>query len=82
MHVVVGLVILVFALHVLFVVLQANHGNGFVHGIYVTAKALVLGLGDVFTPDDAVLGVVMNYALAALIYAIVGHLIVRALRRR
>ncbi|NKQ57746.1 hypothetical protein HFP15_33285 [Amycolatopsis sp. K13G38] len=76
------MVILIFALHVLFVVLDANHHNGFVRAIYMLAKGLVLGLGDVFTPDDAVLGVVMNYALAALIYAVVGQLIIRALRRR
>ncbi|HJQ45643.1 MAG TPA: hypothetical protein VJ870_04855 [Amycolatopsis sp.] len=81
-RVVVGLVILVFALHVVFVVLDANHHNGFVQTIYTLAKAFVLGLGDVFTPDDALLGVIMNYALAALIYAVVGHLIIRALRRR
>lgn len=81
-RVVVGLVTLVFALHVLFVILDANEHNGFVQGIYIAAKALVLGLGDVFTPRDAVLGVVMNYGLAALVYAVVGHLIIRALRRR
>ncbi|MDQ0381241.1 hypothetical protein [Amycolatopsis thermophila] len=80
-RVIVGLVTLVFALHVLFVVLDANHHNGFVHAIYVLAKALVLGLGDVFTPDDALIGVIMNYGLAALVYAVVGHLIIRALRR-
>ncbi|GHE75851.1 hypothetical protein GCM10017786_00920 [Amycolatopsis deserti] len=71
----------VFALHVLFVILDANHHNGFVHAVYVLAKTLVLGLGDVFTPDDALIGVIMNYGLAALVYAVVGHLIIRALRR-
>lgn len=81
-HVVTGLVVSVFVLHILFVVLGANHGNGFVVFIRMLARTLVLGLGDVFTPDDAVLGVVLNYGLAALVYLVVGQLIIRALRRR
>lgn len=81
-HVVTGLVATVFVLHILFVVLGANHANGFVSFIRMLAKTLVLGLGDVFTPDDAVVGVVLNYGLATLIYLVVGQLIIRALRRR
>ena len=80
-RVIVGLVITVFALHVLFVILDANQHNGFVRTVYMLAKAFVLGLGDVFTPGDALLGVVMNYGLAALVYAVIGHLVIRALRR-
>ncbi|MFD2398326.1 hypothetical protein ACFSVJ_18305 [Prauserella oleivorans] len=78
---VVGLITAVFVLHIAFVVLDANQGNGFVSAIYSVAKALVLGLGDVFTPDDAVLGVVMNYGLAALLYNILAQLVIKALRR-
>lgn len=78
---VVGLVIGIFALHVVFVVFHANQGNGFVSTVYVLAKALVLGLGDVFTPRDAVIGVVLNYALAALLYLVVSQLIIKAIRR-
>ncbi|MDA3624030.1 hypothetical protein OU415_01200 [Saccharopolyspora sp. WRP15-2] len=81
-RVVVSTVIAIFALHVLFVVLDANQGNGFVTFIYTLAKALVLGLGDVFTPDDALLGVILNYGLAALVYLVVGQLIIKAIRRR
>jgi hypothetical protein len=80
-RVVTGLVAAVFVLHIAFVVLEANQGNGFVHGVYDLAKVLVLGLGDVFTPDDAKLGVVLNYGLAALLYVVVGQLIIRALSR-
>ncbi|SFO37997.1 hypothetical protein SAMN04489713_105339 [Actinomadura madurae] len=76
-----GTVAVIFLLHILFVVFDANQGNGFVHGVYSVAKALVLGLGDVFTPDDATLGVVLNYGFAALLYLVVGQLIVRALNR-
>ncbi|MGP4025151.1 hypothetical protein [Actinomadura sp. 3N407] len=76
-----GFVAAVFALHIVFVVFEANQGNGFVNGIYDLAKVLVLGLGDVFTPDDAKLGVVLNYGLAALLYVVVGQLVIRMISR-
>jgi hypothetical protein len=81
-RVVVGVVVTIFALHVLFVVFDANQGNGFVSFVYLLAKTLVLGLGDVFTPDDELLGVVLNYGLAALVYLVAGQLIIKAIRRR
>jgi hypothetical protein len=81
-RVVVGLIVTIFLLHILFVVFHANRGNDFVSVVYTLAKTLVLGLGDVFTPGDAVLGVVLNYGLAALVYLIIGQLIIKALRRR
>ncbi|WP_246537695.1 hypothetical protein [Saccharopolyspora endophytica] len=80
-RIVVSIVVLVFALHVLFVVLDANQSNGFVSFIYTLAQTFVLGLGDVFTPEDALLGVVLNYALAALIWFIVGQIIIKIIRR-
>ena len=80
-RVVVSVVLTIFLLHVLFVVFDANQGNEFVSVVYVLAKTLVLGLGDVFTPDDAVLGVVLNYGLAALVYVVIGQLIIKSLRR-
>jgi hypothetical protein len=79
-RVIIGLITTVFVLHIVFVVLHANDGNGFVAFIYTLAKTLVLGLGDVFTPNDAVLGVVLNYGLAALVYLVVGELIIKAIR--
>ena len=80
-RVVVGLIVTIFVLHILFVVFHANHGNEFVSFVYMLAKTFVLGLGDVFTPNDAVLGVVLNYGLAALVYAVLGQLIIKLLRR-
>lgn len=77
-----SLIVLNFVLHILFVVFDANQGNEFVSFVYTLAKTLVLGLGDLFTPDEAVLGVVLNYGVAALIYLVIGRLIARALRRR
>lgn len=71
----------VFLLHIVFVVLGANPANEFVEFVYMLARTLVLGLGDVFTPYDATVGVVLNYGFAALVYLIIGHVIIRALRR-
>ncbi len=79
---VVGAVVAVFALRVLFVVFDANQGNEFVSVVYALAQALVLGLGDVFTPGAAMVGVVLNYGLAALVYLVVGQLIIKAIRGR
>lgn len=80
-RVVTGITTAIFVLHIAFVVLGANQGNGFVSTVYTLAKTLVLGLGDVFTPDDALLGVFLNYGLAALVYLVIGQLIIKALRR-
>ncbi|WP_433468568.1 hypothetical protein [Spirillospora sp. CA-128828] len=81
-RVITGFVAAIFLLHIVFVVFEANQGNGFVHGVYNFAKVLVLGLGDVFTPDDAKLGVALNYGLAALLYVVVGQLVISAFNRR
>ncbi len=80
-HVVTGTIAAIFVLHILFVVLGANQGNEFVSLVYTLAKTFVLGLGDIFTPDDETLGVVLNYSIAALIYLVVGRLIAKALAR-
>jgi hypothetical protein len=80
-RVVTGLIATVFGLHILFVVFSANRGNEFVAFIRMLARTLVLGLGDVFTPGNAVLGVILNYGLAMLVYALIAHFIIRALRR-
>ncbi|OKI49749.1 hypothetical protein A6A27_09670 [Micromonospora sp. CB01531] len=73
-------VALIFALHILFSLAGANQSNSFVQFVYVLAKAFVLGFGDVFTPYDAKIGLVLNYGLAALVYLVIGRLIARALR--
>ncbi|GIL29582.1 hypothetical protein [Actinocatenispora comari] len=83
-RVVVGLtcvVAVIFGLHVLFSLADANQGNGFVQFVYDLARVLVLGFGDVFTPDDAKIGLVLNYGLAAIIYLAIGQFIAKMLRR-
>ncbi|TDC95977.1 hypothetical protein E1161_03680 [Saccharopolyspora aridisoli] len=76
-----ALIALVFVLHIIFSVTGANQDNDFVAFTYGTAKFFVLGLGDVFTPGDATIGLVLNYGLAALIYLFAGRIIARALRK-
>jgi hypothetical protein len=76
-----GLIALVFVLHIVFVVTGANQDNDFVSFVYGTSKFFVFGLGDVFTPNDATIGVVLNYSLAALVYVALGRIVARGLRR-
>jgi len=76
-----GGVALIFALHIVFSLTNANQGNGFVQFVYALAKVFVLGFGDVFTPDDAKIGLVLNYGLAALVYLGIGKVVARALRQ-
>lgn len=80
-RVVTGSIVAIFVLHILFVVLHANQSNDFVSFIYAAAKVFVLGLGDVFTPGDALVGVILNYGLGALVYLVIGQLIIKMLRR-
>jgi hypothetical protein len=80
-HTIVTVIAGLFILHILFVVLDANEGNSFVSFVYSAAKVFVLGFGDVFTPRDATVGVVLNYGFAALIYIVIGQLIIKLLRR-
>jgi hypothetical protein len=81
-HVVTALIALIFVLHVVFVLFGANQRSGIVSFVYLMAKVFVLGFGDVFTPSDAKIGLVLNYGLATIIYLVVGQLIARTLRRR
>lgn len=76
------LIALTFVLHIVFVLTGANGHSGIVSFTYAVARVFVLGFGDVFTPSDAKIGLVLNYGLAAIIYLVVGRVLARALRRR
>ncbi|GAB3299653.1 hypothetical protein GCM10027563_44000 [Parasphingorhabdus pacifica] len=76
-----GLIATVFVLHIVFVIAGANQGSGIVSFVYGTAKVFVLGFGDVFTPGDATMGLVLNYGLAAIVYLVLGKVVAGALRR-
>jgi hypothetical protein len=71
---------LVFVLHIVFTLFGANPSSGIVAFVYGAAKIFVFGFGDVFTPSDATIGLIVNYGLAAIVYLVVGRIIYRTLR--
>ena len=75
--IVVGLIVIA----ILLVVLDANKSNDIVKALLDAADFLVGPFDDVFKPDGAKAKVAVNYGLAAVIYAIVGGLIAKLLRR-
>lgn len=75
--IVVGLIVIAIVL----VLLDANKSNDIVKALLDAAEFLVGPFKDVFKPDGAKAKVAVNYGLAAVIYAIVGGLIARLLRR-
>ncbi|CAM04570.1 hypothetical protein A8924_5714 [Saccharopolyspora erythraea NRRL 2338] len=81
-HLFTGVVATVFVLHIVFQLFGANPDSGFVSFVYQTARIFVFGFGDVFTPGDATIGLVLNYGLAAAVYLVVGRVVAGALRRR
>ncbi|WP_433277945.1 hypothetical protein ACQPZA_02345 [Pseudonocardia xinjiangensis] len=81
-RVVTALIALVFVLHIVFTLFGANPDSGVVAFVYGTAKIFVFGFGDVFTPGDATIGLIVNYGLAAIVYLVVGRVIHRTLRNR
>ena len=66
---------------ILLVVFEANRQNDIVDSLLDAAKFLVGPLDDVFTPKGRKARIAVNWGLAAVIYALVGGLIVRLLRR-
>ena len=79
--VITGLIAAVLALHIFFVIFEANQGNGFVTFVSDLAGSLVLGLDNLFTPENVKTAVFLNYGFAAVLYLGVGQLILRLLRR-
>ncbi len=73
----VGLIVIA----VLLVLLEANKSNDIVKALLDAAEFLVGPFKDIFKPDGAKAKVAVNYGLAAVIYAIVGGLIAKLLRR-
>jgi hypothetical protein len=75
--VVVGLILV----GILLVVLEANRDNAIVDALRDAAAWLAEPFDNVFKLDGRKENVAVNYGLAALIYALVGGLIARLLRR-
>jgi hypothetical protein len=76
-----GLIAIVLAVHVAFVVFDANPQNGIVKFFSRFATDLALGFKDLFTPDSMKRRVAVNFGAAAVFYLIAGHLVARLIRR-
>jgi hypothetical protein len=75
--IVVGLILV----GILLVVLEANRDNAIVDALRDAAAWLAEPFDNVFKLDGRKANVAVNYGLAALIYALIGGLIARLLRR-
>jgi amino acid transporter len=75
--VVVGIIVI----GILLTLFDANKDNQVVKWVLDAGKFLVGPFKDVFKPDSAKTKVAVNWGLAAVIYAFVGGLVVRLLRR-
>lgn len=78
-----GLFAAILALHIAFVIFDANSANPLVLFVSDFARGLVLFFHDLFTPQYEWLRVLLNYGLAALFWLGVGRglvVLVRSLR--
>jgi hypothetical protein len=71
----------ILVLHVIFVIGEANAGNGIVSWVRGWAESLAIGFKDLFEPEDAKLRVLVNYGIAALFWLIVSAIVARIIRR-
>lgn len=80
--VILSVVIAIFlALHIVFEVFDANKNNGIVEFINGWATDLAYGFKDLFVPKDPAIRVTVNYALAAVVYLVVGRILAGVIRR-
>ncbi len=75
--VIVGLIVV----GIVLVLLEANRDNAIVDWLVGAADFLSQPFHGIFTPDGRKAQVAVNWGLAAVLYAIVGGLIARMLRR-
>jgi hypothetical protein len=75
--VVVGLILL----GIVLVLLEANRDNAIVDWLVGAGQFLAEPFDNIFQPDGRKARVAVNWGLAAVLYAIAGSLIARALRR-
>ncbi|MDI2131943.1 hypothetical protein QI554_38045 [Yinghuangia seranimata] len=75
--VVVGIIVL----HILLVLLEANPGNSLVSTLTDWADGLTGWARDLFTPDNPKARVFVNEGLAAVVYAVLGGAVARAVAR-
>lgn len=71
---------LILVLYIVVVVFKANPANVIVRDVKDVARPLAWVFRDLFTPKSERLRVLVNYGIAAIVYLLVGRLIVRVLR--
>ena len=76
-----SLVVLLIVIGILLIVLEANRDNGIVDFFVNVGEFLVEPFDNVFDLDRRKVEVAVNWGLAALVYAVIGGLIARLLRR-
>ncbi|MFB4312090.1 hypothetical protein [Actinomadura sp. GTD37] len=79
--VVTTLVVLVLAVHIVFVAFEANTANDLVRWFGDRATDLCWQFKDVFQPESHKTEVAVNYGLAALVYLVIGRILVGIVRR-
>lgn len=72
----------VIVIGILLVLLEANRGNELVDLILDIGKFFVEPFDNIFTLDSRKANVLVNWGIGALIYALIGALIIRVLTRR
>lgn len=75
------LIALVLIAHVVLVMGNANPGNAIASFVRGLAEPLALAFKDLFTPEDAKLGLLVNYGLAAVFWLSMTSVVTRLIRR-
>ncbi|GAA1991859.1 hypothetical protein [Amycolatopsis minnesotensis] len=71
----------ILVLHVIFVIAEANPGNGIVSFVKSWADPLTIGFKDLFVNKEFKLQVLINYGVAALFWLIVSAILAKIIRR-
>ncbi|MFD0691882.1 hypothetical protein [Actinomadura fibrosa] len=74
-------VVVILAVHIIFVTFEANTSNDLVRWFGDRATDLAWQFKDVFQPKNPKAEVAVNYGLAALVYLVVGRILVTVVRR-
>ncbi|MBO2455904.1 hypothetical protein J4573_53135 [Actinomadura barringtoniae] len=75
------IVVLILAVHIVFVAFEANASNDLVKHVADWADTLAWQFKDVFQPSNPKWEVAVNYGLAAVVYLIVGRIVTSLIRR-
>lgn len=76
-----GIVAVILALHIVFVIFTTNPGNPIVSTVGHWAEWLAWQFKDVFVPANHRVAVLVNYGLAALVYLVAARLLIGVIRR-